>query len=216
MVDQKGFTLLELLISMTLVAIVVVILSMALRSGINAYTRSKEYNRFYLPQTSLYGLLWRQLEAVVSPSDPKLSSYSRLRGRTDALSFITTYVPQGTSVGGIFQVVYLFDKDNNRLIYGQKIITSRTDITRKIPDFLADLDNKELLEQGWLTDEMKDVQAFSIVYRPSNADPNSEPKDWDDSFKRGSHQPLEIAFQIRFKAQKDEDAQWQVIPVGIK
>jgi len=216
MIDRKGFTLLELLISITLIAVLVVVLSMALRSGINAYSRSKNYNRFYLPMASLYGLLWRQMEAVVGPSDPALQAYSKFNGRRDALTFTSTYVPQGTSQGGIFQVVYLYDEEGKRIIYAQKVITSRADIEKRVPAEPVKLDKKTLAEKGWIIDEIDNVDEFSFAYKPSDAGPETAPEDWDEKFNRRRLLPQEIAFKLKFKDQDKQEAKWQVIPVGIR
>ncbi len=216
MKGQKGFTLLELLISITLIAVLVVVLSMALRSGITAYTRSKDYNRFYLPETALFGLLWRQMEAVVSPEDPYLASYSRLRGEKDSLSFVTTYVPQGMSEGGIFQVVYYYNQDKKSILYAQKIITMRKDIETKPIDQLERLSKEDLAENGWLVEEMADIEDFLFAYKPSNADTETKPEDWDETFNKRQHLPTAIAFKLKFKDQADQATRWQIIPVGLK
>ncbi len=214
---QQGFTLLELLISITLIAILVVVLSMALRSGIDAYTRSKAYNQFYLPETAIYGLLWRQLEAVPdSSSDRNLASFSRFSGRRDGLTFITTYVPQGTAQGGLFQVAYLYDSRDGSLIYAQKVLTSGNDVEREIPAELTRQDIKELSEEGWLTDKIENVEKFSFSYQPSRADMETGPNDWDERYEKKSHPPREIAFKIRFKGQDEKQGSWHVIPVGIQ
>ena len=212
MKNQEGFTLLELLISITLIAVLVVVLSMALRTGINAYTRSKDYNRFYLPRTALYSLLWRQLEAITPNSNP----YSLFVGEKDALTFTTTCVPQGTGQGGIFQVAYLFDESEDRIIYGQKIITVRKNLESRIPEDLLRLDSERLSEKGWLTDEIQDVEEFLLTYKPTNARDKENPDDWKDTVRRGSFIPSELAFKLRFKKQHKKDEPWQVLPVGIK
>ncbi len=214
--NQKGFTLLELLISITLIGVLVVILSMALRSGINAYTRSKAYNRFYLPASALYGLLWRQLEAVPDPSDRNLAPFIKFIGQKNGLSFVTTYVPQGTAEGGIFQVAYIYDSGGNRLIYLQKIITSRNDMEKKLPTSLRGLDINDLSDKGWLADQIDDVSDFSFGYEPSRAEIDTKPEDWDERFRGGNNLPRQIAFRIRFKEQDEQQSRWQVIPVGIQ
>ncbi len=215
MKNQKGFTLLELLISITLIAILVVILSMALRSGINAYTRSKTFNRHFLPSNAIYGLLWRQLEAVPRPSDRNISSYSKFFGKKDALSFVTMYVPQGTAAGGLFQVAYLFDSSKERIVYLQKALTSYFDIEKDILTSLFRLDLDDIAEEGWLADRVNDVEDFSLSYEPSRGGLDTGPDDWDEKFEKG-RLPREIAFRIRFKGQDEQQVSWQVIPVGIQ
>lgn len=216
MKDHQGFTLLELLISITLIAVLVVILSMALRSGINAYARAKDYNRYFLPRAALQGLLWRQMEAVISPADPNLSSYSMFRGTEQGFIFTTTYVPQGTSAGGIFQAAYFFDEEGKRIIYAQKIITRSKDLETDLPDDLVRFDRQKLLKDGWLTDELDGVKEFSLRYFSSQTHADAGPEDWDKDFNRRKLMPLKIAFKLGFEGQNDKETKLQIMPVGIK
>jgi general secretion pathway protein J len=121
--SSSGFTLLELLISVTLIAVLVLILSMAVRTGLRAYSRGKEINERLIVVSAIEGLLGRQLRAVVREDRSDLKNFSEFNGEKNEISFVTTHVPLGSQAGGLFKVVYRFDERGKKLIYAQKVIT---------------------------------------------------------------------------------------------
>jgi prepilin-type N-terminal cleavage/methylation domain-containing protein len=73
---SSGFTLLELLISVSLIAVLVLILSMSVRTGLRAYSRGKEINEGLMVVSAIEGLLGRQLRAVVRKDGSDLKDFS--------------------------------------------------------------------------------------------------------------------------------------------
>ena len=120
---SSGFTLLELLISVSLIAVLVLILSMSVRTGLRAYSRGKEINERLIVVSAIEGLLGRQLRAVVRQDGSDLKDFSGFHGEENEVSFVTTHVPLGSQAGGLFKVVYRFDERGKELIYAQKVIT---------------------------------------------------------------------------------------------
>ncbi len=214
-----GFTLLEVLVSMTLIAVLVVILSMALRSGINAYSRAREFNKDFFPRAALEGLLFRQLEAVVTPGRGELSGYFMFDGEGDKIAFVTTYGPQGVGRGGILKVVYWLNESEEKLYYAQKILVSRNEAREDLPDRFYDLSEKELNENGWLVATLSGVKGLSFAYRHSAVTDESSPDKWPEEYKKGRSLPIEVAMSVDFTKngeKNQEERQWYIIPVGVR
>ncbi len=221
MKGQKGFTLLEVLVSMTLIAVLVVVLSMALRMGINSYTRARERNTTFFPVAAFEGLLYRQLEAVVSPGSGDLSAFSFFQGEPDRMIFVTTYGPQGVGRGGIMKVVYWYDEEKETLCYGQKILVKKKEVTQKLPDGFYDASVQELNKEGWTVAKLKGVKGLSFSYRASAkgaSDEDFSPDKWSDKFTRKRSLPVEIGVRIDLSKKTDREGEpesWVVIPVGV-
>ncbi len=210
----EGFTLLEVLVSITLMALLIVVLSLALRSGINAYTRIKAGNENFFPEAAIEGLLYRQLENIIEKTGSSLSGFSYFFGDSDMISFTTTYSPSGLSQGGVIQVIYAYDDENKGIIYAQKILTKPFDLKQKISkDFLGQHPQK-LLDEGWIIDEIKGIEELEFAFRPPLLDENVDVSDWPKEHPGFGPIPSEIAIKIKFKDQKFEQ-NWHVIPVGI-
>ena len=212
--SSKGFTLLEVLVSITLMALLIVILSMALRSGINAYTRIKAGNENFFPRAAIEGLLYRQLENIVEKTGSSLPGFFHFFCESDMISFTTTYSPLGLSQGGVIQVVYAYDDEKKGIIYAQKVLTRPFDLERKVSrDFLSQSPEK-LLEEGWIIDEISEVEGVKFAFRPPLLDENVDVSDWPSEHRGFGPIPGEIAIKIKFKNQKSEP-KWHVIPVGL-
>jgi len=215
---SKGFTLLEILVSITLMAVLVVVLSMALRSGINAYSRIRHYNRSFFPKAALQGLLFRQLEAVVSPGHGNLSAFSFFQGEGDKLLFVTTYGPQGLGLGGPLKVVYWFNESEGALCYAQKVIVKRHEVAQELPDRFYDLSEEELKKRGWIVTALKGVKALGFSYHYDSSEQEEDPGKWPEEFKRRRALPIEVGVSIDFDDGSDERKaleKWIVIPVGV-
>jgi len=217
--DSQGFTLLEVLVSITLMAVLVVILSMALRSGINAYSRVRDYNNSFFPKAALQGLLFRQLEAVVAPGRGIISAYSLFKGEGDKLLFVTTYGPQGLGQGGLLKVVYWFDESDETLFYAQRIVVKKQEVRQELPDRFYDMSEKELKKKGWTVAALKGVKAFSLSYHYSLSEQEKDPEKWPEEFKnRHGEVPIEIGVSVTLKkesAGQKVSRDWVVVPVGI-
>ncbi len=216
MIKEKGFTLLELLVSMTLISLLIVILSLALRSGINAYSRIKDSNKFYFPKAAIEGLLFRQLQNIISKDSSNLSNYIYFRGQKEFLAFTTTYSPQGIGQGGIIMAVYGSNSNEKKFFYAQKVITKISQL-KTIDDSLFSKDFDSLKKDGWKIEEIEGLEELNFTFRPALLDENASPDDWPDKFNQGRQLPSEVAVKIVFKDESQfnqKDKPMDIIPVG--
>ncbi len=194
---QEGFTLLELLISITLMSIIIVILSLALRTGIGAYTRAKGGNEQLVAATAIEGLLSMQLRAIVDGSQPGLKDFSLFEGSEDGLTMVTTHVPIGAGAGGIFLVTYRFDPDKGQLIYGQRIITTKDDLKARLPEDITEESRPALIEEGWDISIIPWLKSVTFSYEDQARD--TEPDTWPRQWERHGKPPRAIALTLIFE-----------------
>ncbi len=194
-VDESGFTLLELLISITLTAVIVVILSMALRSGLLAWERGRNTNDKIIRKSAVESLLGRQLRAVIK-RDSDLKSFSDFHGGERYLSFVTTYTPMGVQAGGLFKVVYRIEEDGT-FIYAQRLVTRPEDIKKELEDNIGPGDRERLLKEGWDVSIIQEMPPLIFSFKEGDEidSPGEWPREWDQKSKL----PVAVAIGWRNK-----------------
>ena len=223
---NNGFTLLEVLISITLMAMLVLVLSMVLRTGFQSWGRSKERNKFLIVRSSVENLLANQLRASSLLFAPQHSSRSRVfgggvqnvtttlprdidafEGKEHSMIFFTTYVPMGSSAGGFFKVAYLYDPDNKRLLYAQKIVTTQEDYEADPPEGQSDDATYEWIsDDGWLVNIVDNVNEFYFTYKEQNGDNDElDPSKWEKEFKEARSIPEAVGIGWA-KSSQEEDS----------
>ncbi|MDL1958342.1 MAG: prepilin-type N-terminal cleavage/methylation domain-containing protein [Deltaproteobacteria bacterium] len=207
---SSGFTLLELLISITLIAVLVLILSMAVRTGLRAYSRGKEINGRLIAVSAIEGLFGRQLRAVVREEGSDLKDFSEFHGEENEISFVTTHVPLGSQAGGLFKVVYRFDERGKKLIYAQKVITRPEDLKESLPDSIDPEDKEDLMEQGWGVSIVDEIDSLAFTYQSTLQD-ESAPEDWQDGWNKKGKVPEAVAMGLAFSDDAEEPATtWRI------
>ncbi|MGB9712183.1 MAG: PulJ/GspJ family protein [Dissulfurimicrobium sp.] len=180
----NGFTLLELLISITLMAVITVILSMAIHAGLMAWERGHEEDRALMIESSIENLLARQLKCAIRTSSQDLGEFAMFKGDNAELSFVTTYVPLGSRMGGIFHVIYRYDADSDELIYAQRLITRKDELNESPPEQF----NEDSITKGWVYSEVSGTGPISFFYC-ADQDEAANPKDWRDKWDEASDVP---------------------------
>lgn len=188
---RAGFTLLELLVSITLMGVIVLVVSLGLRMGLRAWARGKEANKALVSRMAVEGLLARQLRAVVGAADPRLSGRAYFRGREHELAFSTTYVPLGAGSGGVFKVVYRYEQDRQVLVYAHRLVLTRKDLDERLPDSAADA-REEGEKSGWMVTVVEDLPEIRFGYQGVRRGEGPEPE-WKDEWPRGRNVPGHVA-----------------------
>lgn len=221
----------ELLIAITLTAMVVLVLSMVLRTGFQSWSRSKERNRYLVAQSAVESLLSKQLKAsfmLFAPSQkgkampfggPKTISniiphgIDGFEGTEHSLVFFTTHVPMGSATGGLFKVAYMFDPDQNRLIYAQKIITTSEDYEADPPEGRSkEKGNEWITDDGWLVNVVDAVAGMIFSYKDQEGEnKGSDPASWDKEFKEAKMVPEAVGVGWSRSQGTDAELHWTII-----
>jgi prepilin-type N-terminal cleavage/methylation domain-containing protein len=211
---SSGFTLLELLISISLIAVLVLILSLSIHTGLRAYGRGKEINERLIVVSSIEGLFGRQLRAVVREAESDLKDFCEFHGEGNELSFVTTHVPLGSQAGGLFKVVYRFDERKKRFIYAQKVITRDEDLKENLPDNVDLEDKPDLMEQGWGVSIVEGIDSLVFTYQgksQSISHDESAPEDWKDDWNQRGKVPDAVAMGLALNHDGEEPAiTWRI------
>jgi len=198
--DCRGFTLLELLISITLVSVIVVILSMAVRTALRAYVKGREVNREIVTVSAVQGLLGRQLLMAVRPGTSNLGKFFRFRGENDQLIFTTTHAPMGSRAGGIFLVVYQFQDRDNTLLYAQRIITEPDERKADPPGTVSPEQVKKMREDGWDVSLVPGLESVEFSYLDSDRELDMDAVDnWPSSWIKDAKLPSAVGLILRYK-----------------
>ena len=178
--DRGGFTLLELLVTIALVAMVVLVLSMALKLAIGAWEKGKKQGDSALVTTTIPRLLEKQLESVLQSSTlGNRIGKERLAfcGKKNSFSFFSCYAPMGSSLQGVLRMTYVFDPEKKTLTHYEQVIT-RSEHLKEEFDPLSENWNGELKPMSIV----EGITLFDVKYTAkAPVDPEDEDQ-WKDEW----------------------------------
>jgi prepilin-type N-terminal cleavage/methylation domain-containing protein len=160
----RGFTLLEVLVAMVLVSTVTLIATMALRLSMNAWERGRQEGEIGALSVTLPLLLEYQLTSLVDQAAFPAKKRLPFDGRSQGLSFFTSYAPRGASAGGLKRVTYRYEEEQKTLWIYLQIIT-RDEQLKAEYDPLSTEWNRELKPVSQLADI--DSLNFEYNIRPN-------------------------------------------------
>lgn len=169
----RGFTLLELLVTVVLIAMITVVLAMGLRLGVAAWQRGENEGPQAFLGVAFPRLLERQLECTMQYPG-SLTGGKAVRfpfcGKEHALSFFSTYSPMGSSLQGVLRITYRYDPEKQCLFLYEQVITTADDLRDELNPFSEEW-NGELKPLS----EMEGVGTFDLRYSGrKTADPTDE------------------------------------------
>jgi general secretion pathway protein J len=118
--DPSGFTLLELIISFTILGLILLIIGSSLRLGINAWDRGERI----VDESQRARVLWERLSQDIRSTYPyQIGKDGGKRiifeGRSDFLNFVTT--TEGIGVGGGFKSVSYYIRNEGLIVKEQSV-----------------------------------------------------------------------------------------------
>ena len=180
----KGFTLLELLVAMSLVALVTLIAATAFRMTIQAWERGAEEGESRQIRSALPTLLEKQLAARVIAQmfgQAKVNPAIYFCGEENSLSFITAYAPQGSLLQGMLWVKYWFDPGQKTLYIYQQSVTRLEDL------IVAEsgLGSKKA-EEGFPVSRTQGISDFRLAYASESMYDSDDLDAWQNIWDCGS------------------------------
>jgi prepilin-type N-terminal cleavage/methylation domain-containing protein len=179
-----GFTLLELLVAMALVALVTLIAATAFRLTVQAWERGSEEGESRQIQSALPALLEKQLAARVITrvfGQAKINPAVYFCGGENSLSFITAYSPQGSALQGMQRVGYQFDSGGKTLLIYQQSVTRQDDL----PVAESGLGSKMTIE-GVPVSRIQGITEFRLAYTAEPLYDSDDPRQWQKNWECGA------------------------------
>ena len=180
-----GFTLLELLVAMALVALVTLIAATAFRLTVQAWERGSEEGESRQIQSALPALLEKQLTARVIT---KMFGQAQIKpavyfcGGENFLSFLTAYAPQGSALQGMQRVTYRFDPGQNILFIYQQSVTRLDDL-----DMTADRGlGSKTAEAGEPVSRIQGISDFRLAYSAEPLYDMDDLRQWQKNWECGA------------------------------
>jgi prepilin-type N-terminal cleavage/methylation domain-containing protein len=199
----RGFTLLELLVAMTLVALVTVIAATAFRLTVQAWERGAEEGESRQILSALPALLEKQLAArVVMPmfGQARVNPALYFCGGENSLSFITAYAPQGSELQGMLWVKYRFDPGQKMLFIYQRSVTRLEDLA------IAETDSGvKHAEEGLPVSQIQGISDFMLAYAVELLYDPENSKQWQNTWDCGA-ESVGVPFGLMLKMTIGEGA----------
>ena len=125
----KGFTLLEVIVTLTIVGFILLIISGAFRLGLSTWERGESTRREYQKMRAVTQMISRQIKSIV-PYKVKATKaegdYLAFEGKATSLRFVSAFPIKGKQPEGFIYGIYEFKeegKEGGRLIlYEQKVL----------------------------------------------------------------------------------------------
>lgn len=177
-----GFTLLEILVSLTIVAMVTLIAATAFRLTVQAWNRGAEEGESRQIEAALPVLLEKQLASRVNSrlfGKANITPDKFFCGSENSLSFLTTYSPQGSLLQGVLWVRYVFDPGQGVLLIYLKSVTRPDDVGENITGGLR----SRKMDDGAPVSRISGITKFRLLYTDELLFDPDELRQWHNEWK---------------------------------
>jgi general secretion pathway protein J len=172
--SRKGFTIVEMIVAMTLMSVVALIIAYGFYLGTDAWKRGERETGETQKLRVLSGLFYQQLKSAypyqMDMDDEKVVLFE---GESDSITFVTTLTD--SSFGGFKWVRYSFE--NGTLLYKEGLL----------PD-------KEWDEKTEGKEKVVDTDLGSVEFSFYSADE----EEWNESWDFGEYLPVAVKIRISY------------------
>ena len=200
---QNGFTLLELMISLTIVGLILVIVFGSLRIGVRAWEKGEKDVEMRQRERIVLDLVKRQIASIfVRVVKDKDEQPFFLKGDGGSMEFISRIPMVPGNRAGLVYVKYVVgagDGGKKRLMFSEK----NTYIIEKVMEDQAEDEFFELIPGA------ENIE-FEYLRGPSE---DEEESVWQETWDPDSDKGVPVAVKIIFQDSKDEDPIHVIAPI---
>jgi prepilin-type N-terminal cleavage/methylation domain-containing protein len=202
--NQSGFTLLELLVAMVLVSVVTLVVAIALKLSIETWEGGVEEGENIQLWVTIPSLMTKQLDSLIRIDPFEATGSEQMMpfcGQKHALSFFTTYAPQGSPLQGLLKITYLFKEEEKTLYLFEQVITRKEDLKDEY-DPLSDKWGNSFKPMS----QVPGISGFDLTYTGQNIQDPQEADNWKDAWECTS-KSLPTGLGLRLRIGTDPNAQ---------
>ena len=192
---EQGFTLLELLIALTLLGLILVLLFGGLRLGVRSWDASQKQIDSLNSIRSLESFMRREI-SVAYPYEWKNGVGPRLAflGERHKLSFVAP-LPSRIGTGGLYVISVELERTSN----GQRIVWKQQPVSAQMQDFSALAQSQEMVLATFTGNEVDDI--WLTYFGPGND--STEPR-WLDRWESKTRLPMLIRVQVKLSSNEEQ------------
>ncbi len=199
---SAGFTLVEVIITLTLLGLILLIISGAFRLGLSAWDRGEETREAYQRQRTVTQLVTRQIKSAVPykiKTQKAEGDYLAFEGKGNGLKFVSTLSLRATRPEGFVFAIYEFKtggQEGGRLVvYEKKVV------------------NKDFFEEGPKDEGVSVLEGLSDVrfeYFREEDKEKTRPEAWVTEWNAKDEKELPKAMKMTFTFSGGKDGKEEV------
>ena len=196
--SENGFTLLELLISITIVAVIIAIIFGAMRAGIRVWEKGEQNIESRQRQRIILNMLKRQLASVCLSNITYTREPFYLKGSEKRIEFVSSVSLLSATEGGYVHVVYSISPSE---------IDTETEICSLSETNFIDMNSGQVVggsDKKDFTELISGFKEISFEYLNENENEEKEKFEWTDEWNIKDKKKFPKAIKINLKANEDD------------
>ena len=207
--SRSGFTLIEMMLAVSILAMVIVTIFISLRIGINAWEKGEKNIGFFQTKRAVNELLFKEINSAypytITPGElDKHVEYNAFFGEPDSLKFVSYVSPSNRDTG--LSLLELWTEEDEGLMIGE---------SKALVSNLSDLNDINLKDDEFAVPICCDIKKLGFRYfdRKNKNEEGEWLESWDPKDKKG-RLPLFVEIILVYTDKDDEKTeQMLIIPV---
>jgi len=198
----SGFTLIEIMLAVSILAMVIATIFTSFRIGINAWEKGESKIEAFQTKRAVNALIFREIKSAypytITPGELDThSKYNAFFGESDSLKFVSYASTTGRSTG--LSLIEIWSEKNEGLFLGER---------EALVSNLSDLNDIDLRDEDTAEVVCSEIKKISFRYFERNK--NSEEGEWLNSWDpkdKKERLPLFIEVLLTYTDDNDEESE---------